>query len=322
MTRRRNPWNAALDASVYFSFDRSGYRRHAQRFDPADLRVDLSNKTCLVTGANSGIGFATAEALARLGAEVRLLCRNAERGQAALQRIRASGPGARVHLDILDVSNLEAIRAYADALPVSQVDVLVHNAGVLPAERHLTSEGLELTFATHVAGPFLLTQQLRARLLDAESARVILVSSGGMYTQRLSLDDLAWSRRPYDGVQAYAQTKRMQVVLAKLFAERWAKTPASFHAMHPGWADTPAVQTSLPAFWKFTQGRLRTPAQGADTIVWLAAASSLPAPSGTFWFDRAPRSEYILPFKRESLASREALWSLCQSKTASPGAST
>lgn len=302
-----------LDASVVLSFDRTGFRRHARRFTPGDLDVRLDGKVALVTGANSGLGRATAEALARRGAAVRLLCRDEGRGRAALEELARTTGGASLRLDVLDVSDLAAVRRYVAGLADERVDVLVHNAGVLPAERTLTREGHELTFATHVLGPWLLSAGLGARL--GPGARVVFVSSGGMYTQRLSLDDVDWARRPYDGVVAYAQTKRMQVVLAETLAERWRERGVVVHAMHPGWADTPAVRTSLPRFWRLTRRILRTPEEGADTVVWLAAAAAAGESTGRFWFDRAPRSTHLLPWTREDEAERRRLVEACAAAT-------
>jgi NAD(P)-dependent dehydrogenase (short-subunit alcohol dehydrogenase family) len=172
-----------------------------------------------------------------------------------------------------------------------------------------------LTLATHVLGPWLLTNQLLPKLQVATDARIIFVSSGGMYARRLSLDDVQWQRRPYDGVTAYAQTKRMQVVLARLLSEDPRFDGMTVSAMHPGWADTPAVRTSLPRFWRAMRGRLRTPAQGADTVIWLASSTSARGPSGQFWFDRVPRSAHLLPWTRESSADRAALRAFCEQKT-------
>ena len=264
----RSPWNALLDSSIYFSFDQSGFRRHAMSFEPGDLEVDLSGRRCLVTGANSGIGYAAARSLAARGAEVWLVCRNPERGAAALASLREETGSEQLRLTLLDLSDLDAIRSWAESFQPERIDVLIHNAGLLPLERSLTPAGHEITFATHVLGPYLLTQLLRERLEAAAAARVIWVSSGGMYSKKLSLEDRDWSQRSYEGVAAYAQTKRMQVVLSELFAERWGD-PVRFHAMHPGWVETPGVQTSLPRFWEFTKDRLRTPEEGADTVVWL-----------------------------------------------------
>jgi hypothetical protein len=158
-------------------------------------------------------------------------------------------------------------------------------------------------------GPHLLTRLLRPALERAPAARVVWVSSGGMYTRRLRLDDVGWARRsPYDGVAAYAETKRAQVVLAELWAERLRRTNVAVNAMHPGWADTGGVATSLPRFHRLTRPLLRTPAEGADTIVWLAAAERAHDARGRFFFDREPRATHWLPGTRESEADRRALW--------------
>jgi NAD(P)-dependent dehydrogenase (short-subunit alcohol dehydrogenase family) len=292
-------------------FDRLGFRRHQRAFRAADLAVSLEGRCCLVTGGNAGLGKATALALAERGAHVRLLCRDAGRAAAARDEIRRVTGNAAVAADLVDVADLAAVRRYVAGADLATVDVLVHNAGVLPAERILTADGLELTFATHVAGPHLLTRLLERPLRAAADARVVFVSSGGMYTQRLSLDDVGWERRAYDGVKAYAQTKRMQVILARAWADAFAGSAVSAYSMHPGWADTAGVRTSLPRFHALTRAILRTPAEGADTIVWLAVKRPAP-PAGGFWFDREERGTHYLPWTREQAAERDRLWALCQ----------
>ena len=301
-----------LDRSVIFSFDRSGFLRHARSFRPRDLDIDLTGRVCLVTGANSGIGREAATGLAARGAEVWLLCRDRARGEEAVMSIRQATGNRRVHLEVVDMSHLAAVRAFAARFAPTRVDVLIHNAGVLPAARQETPEGVELTLATNVIGPFLLTHLLHAKLAAAGGARVIFVSSGGMYAQRLSLDDLQWTQRPFDGVTAYAQTKRMQVILTELLARRWARAGIAVHAMHPGWADTPSVRSSIPRFWRLMRKRLRTPEQGADTLVWLALAPPAVLQSGQFWFDRAPQQTHLLPFTAERPRDRARLWRTCQ----------
>jgi dehydrogenase/reductase SDR family member 12 len=265
-----------------------------------------------VTGGNARLGRATAEALATRGASVQLLCRDAVRGETARDEIRRSTGNRRVELAVVDVSDLASIRRWVDEARLSAVHVLVHNAGLLPSRRTLTADGLELTLATHVVGPHLLTSLLDTPLQTDGDARVIFVSSGGMYTQRLDLEDLLWERRDYDGVIAYARTKRMQVVLAEQWARAFASTAVSVYAMHPGWADTAGVRTSLPLFHRITRPLLRNAEQGADTIVWLAVRQPAPAPSGGFWFDRQARAKHYLPWTREDPAAGEALWAECQ----------
>lgn len=309
-----------VDPTIALSFDRTGFAIHSLSFDPSDLDVDLSGKRSLVTGANSGIGFETALGLADLGAEVVLLCRDAERGGEARDRIVAASGNSRVSLELLDVSSLEDVREVATRLAASPVDVLVHNAGVLPDERTVTREGLELTFATHVAGPFLLTRLLAPAMARSSGpSRVIWVSSGGMYTQSLQLADPQWTARPYDGVRAYAETKRAQVVLAELWAEELGSR-AVVTAMHPGWADTPAVRTSLPTFHEWMRPLLRSPAEGADTVLWLAAAEMTEDTTGSFFFDRRARPKHFLPFTKDSDESRRRFWDLCERSVALPDA--
>jgi NAD(P)-dependent dehydrogenase (short-subunit alcohol dehydrogenase family) len=310
--RTTGPIARLLDASILLSFDRTGYRRHAAGFDPADLQANLEGRVCLVTGANSGIGFETALALAARGASVWMLCRNRERGLAAVRDVRGRTGSRRVHPGVLDVSDAASIRRFVQSFEGPVVDVLVHNAGVLPDERTESADGHELTFATHVLGPWLLTKSLLPHLRKSRDARVVFVSSGGMYTQRLSLHDWEWRKRPYDGVAAYAQTKRMQVVLAELLADELRGSGICVNAMHPGWADTPAVRTSLPRFWNVMRRVLRTPAEGADTVVWLAASPAARGETGRFWFDRRARSTHLLPWTRETSEDRQALRRLCE----------
>jgi NAD(P)-dependent dehydrogenase (short-subunit alcohol dehydrogenase family) len=301
-----------LDSTIVLSFDRTGFARHAAHFSADDLDVDLTGRICLITGANSGIGLETTRALARRGATVWMLCRNRERGTAALKDVRGDTGSRHVHLRVLDVSETDSIKRFVAEFPGSRVDVLIHNAGVLPDERVTSSDGIELTFATHVRGPVLLTSMLRTKLAASGNARVIFVSSGGMYTRRLSLEDWQWEKRPYDGVLAYAQTKRMQVVLAEMMAEHYRPDGIAVHAMHPGWADTAAVRTSLPRFWSAMRPLLRSPEQGADTVIWLAASDTAGRSTGRFWFDREPRSTHLLPWTLEAPEERAGLWQLCE----------
>lgn len=316
-----------LDPTILLSFDRTGFARHAKRFDASDLERDLSGRRAIVTGANSGIGFETALALADLGAEVVLACRDAARGEAARDAIRARTGNRRVELARLDVSRLDDVRSFAAAFAGEPLALLVHNAGLLPDERSETADGLERCFATHVAGPHLLTRLLAPALERADDARVVWVSSGGMYTRRLALADPQWRRRRYDGVVAYAETKRMQVVLARCWAEHFAASRGAgapcVVSMHPGWADTPGVTRSLPRFHHLTEAILRTPAEGADTVVWLAVAPREKLESGGFYFDRRRRREHLLPWTRETAEEREALWQQLEAiPTQTPEAAT
>ena len=305
------PIRPILDLSPLGSFDRIGYSRHALSFDRRDLDVDLYGQRCLVTGANSGIGFEAARALADLGANVVMLCRSVERGESAAESIRKETGNRRVECVEVDLSDLSSIDRALGDLRKESVDILIHNAGLLLDERVESQDGLEVTFATHLAGPHRLTRGLRSALEAHGGGRVIWVSSGGMLTRRLNVDDAQWQKRAYDGVLAYAETKRAQVVLAELWADSFAWTKVVVNSMHPGWADTAAVSGSLPSFYRTTKPILRTPAEGADTIVWLAAASASGRETGRFFFDRMSVRTHWVPWTRENEMNRKRLWALC-----------
>ncbi len=300
----------ALDRAVVPGYSKIGYLARRRCWPDDDPRPDaLRGRTVLVTGSNSGLGKATATSLARLGGTVHLVVRNLERGRAAMAEIRSEVPGAEVLVHRCDVSDLSDVHALAASLSRSlrQVDVLVHNAGVMPPERTLSADGHETAFATHVLGPVLLTELLRPLLAAARQSRVVLVSSGGMYAQRLPADDPEFESGTYGGTAAYARTKRMQVALTPLMQERWAGDGIAVHATHPGWADTPGIVDSMPGFHTLMGPLLRSAEVGADTAVWLAATEP-PREGGLFWHDRAPRPTHYLRRTRETAADRDRLW--------------
>ncbi|XP_062861982.1 dehydrogenase/reductase SDR family member 12 isoform X2 [Trichomycterus rosablanca] len=165
------------------------------------------------------------------------------------------------------------------------VNVLINNAGCMVNQRELTEDGLEKNFATNTLGSYILTTAMIPALKNSEDPRVITVSSGGMLVHKLNVDDLQFEKGTFDGTMAYAQNKRQQVVIT----ERWAAQHKEIHfsSMHPGWADTPAVQSSMPDFYHKMKDKLRTEAQGADTVVWLAVSkAAVGQPSGLFFQDR------------------------------------
>jgi dehydrogenase/reductase SDR family protein 12 len=316
--------DVALDRSVFLGYTKVGsaLRRTWWPDDPAP--GSLAGTVVAVTGANSGLGWATALGAARLGAEVRMLCRSVERGNVAADDIRWELPDATLHVDRCDLSDLGSLEQVAADLAreAPRLRALVHNAGVMPAERTETADGHELTLATHVLGPHILTNALRGPLSADGNGRVVFVSSGGMYTQRLVLDDPEYTQGTYTPTTAYARTKRMQVHLAEAWAAEVAGEGIAVHSMHPGWADTPGVQTSLPHFQNATRSLLRSAEDGADTTVWLLAAPEGHELTGLFWHDRAPRPTNHIARPTPSPEQVRRLWELCVATTGVPSVSS
>lgn len=272
---------------------------------PADPAPDaLAGRAVVVTGASSGLGVATAVGVARLGGKVHAVVRDVDKARSALA---AEGLGDEVTLWRCDLSDLDDVARLADDLVAARdlpLAAVVHNAGVMPPERSLSPQGHELSLAVHVLGPVLLTEGLAPVLAGS---RVVLVTSGGMYTQALHLDDLEYARGGYSPPVAYARSKRAQVELLPVLAERWGADGAVVAAMHPGWADTPGVRESLPTFRRVTGPVLRDAAAGADTAVWLTATDE-PVPTGRLWMDRRPRPTTFLGRHGATPEERRRLW--------------
>ncbi len=305
-----------LEATVVGSFTSIGpmLRARTAGWTPPP---SLAGRTVLVTGATSGLGLATACGVARLGARVVLTARGDDRGERAAETVRRAAPGADVSYLLADMGEFDQVRDLASAFLAGngRLDVLVHNAGALTPDRRTTGSGLELTVASQVAAPYLLTGLLLPALRAAAPSRVVQVTSGGMYTQRFDLDTLEMGPSDYDGTVAYARAKRAQLVLMHEWVRRTPGTGVCFHAMHPGWADTPGIRDSLPGFARVMGPFLRSPDQGADTAVWLAAAPAGVETTGGFWLDRRRRWEHKVPWTR--LSEQEfhdagaALWAWC-----------
>lgn len=298
--------DALLDKSV-IGYTSLGFHLR----DTAPIDVDLRGRHALVTGATSGLGREAAQRLAELGASVCIVGRDPDKTKRVRREIQQATGNDRVRAEVADLSLMREVRNLAQRI-VSPIHLLVNNAGVLVNERQVTREGLELTLATNLVGHFLLTNMLLDKLIASAPARIVNVSSGGMYTQRIKVDDLHSERGDYNGPVTYSRTKRGQVILTEMWAERLKDHGVVVHAMHPGWAATPGVERSLPGFYRVTKPLLRTAAQGADTIVWLCAAEEAALSTGLFWHDRQPRPVHRLRRTRETKEDRAQLWSaLC-----------
>ena len=281
--------DGAMDRAPVLGYTKigPGLRR---RWWPAGPHPDaLVGKTVVVSGATAGIGREMARMFANLGATVHVLGRSPDKVRRTVTEISEQVPGSNVVGEVCDVSDLEAVANWTTDFSdrVAALDGLVHNAGLMPKERLVTPQDHELQLATHILGPHLMTERLLPLLRAARGSSVVWVSSGGMYSTPLVVDDLEY-RDDYNGVRAYARTKRMQVVLADAWARRLSGTGIRVESMHPGWVDTPGVAEYLPRFRVITKPLLRDLADGADTAVWLVATRPQSRP-GHFWHDRAQR---------------------------------
>ena len=300
-----------LDRTVLPGFSSIGYRVRGLAGASPDPDGRLAGRDVVVTGANSGIGAAAAEQFATLGARVHMIVRNLERGADAKARISESTGSDELHLHRCDLSSLDSVRSLGAELGgelSGGIAALVHNAGALTQERQTSADGYELTLATHVLGPLLLTELLAPALEAGAPSKVIFVTSGGMYTEKLDADDLELERREFDGPAFYAHAKRIQVILAGRLDEQLGSRGISVHAMHPGWADTPGVVEALPRFHSTLGPILRSPAEGADTIVWLAASEEAAENGGKLWMDRRVRPAHRVPWTHETAAERARMW--------------
>jgi dehydrogenase/reductase SDR family protein 12 len=303
--------DALLELSIVGSFSRAGSSVRRRLFDWQPLpAAALDGRAVLVTGPTSGLGREMAAAFASLGARVVLVGRNEETLEAVAAALEREHGRDRVTAVVADLASLDSVGSAVDHILADEprLDVVVDNAGAMFPSRRESPDGIEATFATMVVGPFALVAGLLPLLRRTGSARVIAVTSGGMYAQPLRLDDLAWRRRAWNGARAYAQAKRAQVGLVREWARRVPAAEVTFNAMHPGWADTPGLSASLPGFARRMGPLLRTPAEGVDTALWLAAAPDVAGLTGRLYLDRRPRPFDRAPLTRLSTDERADLW--------------
>ena len=300
-----------LEITVIGSFSRIGsaVRRRLFAWTPPPTG-SMAGRTVLLTGVTSGLGREAAGELAALGARVILAGRDEAKLQAVRDELVRLHGEDRFPTVVVDMASLASVREAVARIVATEarLDAVIDNAGAIFPTRRVTDDGIEATLATMVVGPFALIAGLLPLLEATGSARVISVTSGGQYAQRLHLDDLQWTSEPWNGTRAYAHAKRAQVSLVREWARRAAGRDVSFVAMHPGWADTPGIAAALPGFHRVMGPLLRTPAEGVDTMVWLAADAQARDLSGRLVLDRRARPFDRIPSTRVSAAHRRRLW--------------
>jgi dehydrogenase/reductase SDR family protein 12 len=310
----------AAEALIVPSFTSLGYelRRRLYGWEPA-ASSSMQGRVVAITGATSGLGAVAATSFARMGARVLLLARNPAKAASTRARIAAATGNDDLGVYEVDMSSGSSVRDVVATIAAAEpaLDVLVNNAGALLTERAESVDGIEMTFATMVLGPFALTNGLAPLLRASIDGRILTVTSGGQYAQPLHLDDLQMRDETYRGSVAYARAKRAQVVLTRVWASKLRDTSVVAHVMHPGWADTPGIEASLPRFHTIVGPLLRTPEQGVDTLLWLAAAPEAAQTTGLLWLDRRPRPFDRLRRTRVGPGQAADLWRACEELTGS-----
>lgn len=307
----RNAIDAIVELSVVASFTRLGPAIRRRLYGWVDPEPgSLNGRTALVTGPTSGLGRAAVDDLARLGARVVLVGRSADRLARVRDDLISAHGGDRFPIVVADMGSLTSVReAVTEVLATeTRLDIVVDNAGAIFAERTVGPDGIESTLSVLVVGPFALIGGLLPLLRATPGARVIATTSGGQYTQALDLDDLQTEGASYSGALAYARAKRAQVSLIREWARRLRMEHITFCAMHPGWADTPGLADTLPGFYNAMRPLLRTAAEGAATVAWLAATRDVAQLNGKLVLDRRARPFDRVPWTVVSAPDRRHLW--------------
>jgi len=251
----------------------------------------MDEKVCLITGATSGIGKATATGLANMGASVVMIGRDRGRGEAALAEVKEKSTGASLNLMLADLSSQEEIRRLADEVKESypRVDVLINNAGVIRSERITTADGLETTFAVNHLAHFLLTNLLLDALKASAPSRIVNVASGEQRNGTIDFDDLQ-GEKGYKGAKAYSQSKLATVLFTYELARRLEGTGVTANCLHPGVVGT-NLGSGVSGVFGFTVRALtplmKSPEKGAETSVYLASSPEVEGLSGRYFAKKA-----------------------------------
>lgn len=291
-------------------FTRTGWENNIKFYDVPDVlkneNLKLNDKVYMITGANAGIGREVTDFLASKGASIYMVCRNKERAIEAQSEIKSKFNNPDVHVlvgdcglesDVRRIWN-EFIDHRINTNTKVQLNALICNAGALSNSKSLSSEGVEVTFATHLLfGTYLLGSLALDTLRNTVDSRFIAVSSGGMYNTKFPSWDIVTgssSSVKYDGQLAYAYAKRGQVLLCERWAEMYADSPVSFVSCHPGWTQTGGVESAYGSSKSYLEP-LRSLYEGAEGIVWLAVVDNAKEKltGGGFYLDRKPQMKHL-----------------------------
>ena len=270
----------------------------------------MEGQTCMVTGANSGIGLATAKGIARMGASVVMVCRDKEKGRVALEQIIAESGSRSVELMISDLTSLDSVRRLASNFKEihERLEVLINNAGVIMGRRVVTGDGLETTFQVNYLSHFLLTNLLLDALKKSAPSRVVNITSDAHFGGKMEFDDLQ-RERSYGAMKSYAQSKLAQVLFTHELAKILDGSGVSVNCVHAGvvrtrWGDEAgAVGIGI---WLASPFML-SPEKGAATPIYVATSPDVKGVTGKYFTKKVVRDS-----SRESYSEDEAkrLWEI------------
>ena len=276
----------------------------------------MGGKVVLITGGTSGIGKAAATALAGMGATVVITGRNEERGKRALQEIREESGNDGVELILADLTVQDEVRRLAEELRErhNQLEVLVNNAGLVLSERTETPDGIETQLAINHLAPFLLTNLLLDLLKESAPSRIVTVSSDAHRWAKIDLDDLQ-SRKRYRGMQVYGKTKLANIMFTYELAERLEGTGVTVNCMHPGGVNTNFGNNQggpMNLLFRLFKPFMRSPEQGADTLIYLASSPEVEGMTGKYLADRKVKAASDAAYDE---TTRKRLWEASEELT-------
>ena len=272
------------------------------------VTTSMVGKTCLITGANSGIGFETAKGLAVLGADLILVCRDRQRGEDARNKIIQETGNDRVDLLIADMSLMASVRELAEKVNNNypQLHVLINNAGVMLSKRELTSEGFEVQYAVHHLGPFLLTHLLLDKLKTSSPARIINVTSKMHTMNSIDFDNLQ-AEKKFGPFKTYAASKLANIMFTYSLAERLKGSGVTVNCLHPG-----VIASNIGSTPGFIKVFMKSPEKGAVTSIYLATAPELEVMNGKYFMDKKVHATSKDSYDNEVA---KKLWQISQEQT-------
>lgn len=250
--------------------------------------ADMNGKVVVITGATSGIGWVAAEKLAGMGARIVMIARDRSRGEASLTRLREAGPRASHSAHYADLSTIAEMKRVAGEIASAEprVDVLINNAGALFSSRQVTTDGIEMTFATNHMSYFVVTLGLEERLRSTPGGRVVNTSSDAHKGAHLDFNDLQ-SPKGYRGFPVYGRSKLCNILFTRELARKWVDTGVTVNCLHPGFVSTRFGDHSGGMFQRVVQvAKLFaiSPEQGAETIIYLATSDDVAKQSGKYFY--------------------------------------